>query len=114
MGRHAPVLTNGRLEYGGGSYPLSHCVLGPRQLHQGDDYVVSLVLPKEVQDLAKALHSVTEEWFKEQYRVRVPADYAPEYGDVDRDYTWDYFEEVRDLVAKAAERHRAMIFTVDQ
>jgi len=107
-------LTDGQLKFGGGPYPLSHCVLGPRQLHKGGGYIVSLVLPNEVLDLAKSLGKVSADWFKEQYRVRVPADYAPEYGDVDRDYTWSYFEEVRDLVAKAAERRRAVIFTVAQ
>lgn len=48
-------LTDGQLEYGNGSYPLNHCVLGPRQLHAGDDYIVSLVSPEEVRDVAKAL-----------------------------------------------------------
>jgi hypothetical protein len=107
-------LTDGQLESGGGAYPFSHCVVGPRQLYEGDEYIVSLVLPNEVRDVAHALRDVTESWFKERYASVVPHDYAPEYGDQDRDYTWSYFEEVRDLFAKAAESGRAIVFTVDQ
>ena len=41
------ALTNGELEFGGGEPPLHHCVLGPRQLHEGDDYIVCVALPHE-------------------------------------------------------------------
>ena len=108
------ALTDGQLEYGNGPYPLSHCVLGPRQLHEGDDYIVSLVSPDRVREVAAALQSVTEEWFQHRYRTVVPKDYAPEYGEEDLHYTWDWFQGVRELYARATERARAIIFTVDQ
>lgn len=108
------ALTDGRLEYGNGEYPLSHCVLGPRQLHEGDDYIVSYVAPDQVQDVAAALQPLTEEWFQTRYRAVVPEDYAPEYGAEDQQYTWDWFQGVRELYAKAAKRGRSVIFTVDQ
>src|SRR5688572_21515235 len=57
-------LTDGRLEYGNGSYPLSHAVLSPRQLHEGDDYIVSVVLPNEVRDVSAALQGITEDGFR--------------------------------------------------
>jgi hypothetical protein len=34
-------LADGQLDHGNGTYPLNHCVLGPRQLHEGDDYTCS-------------------------------------------------------------------------
>jgi hypothetical protein len=108
------ALTTGELEYGGGPYPLSHCVLGPRQLYQGDDYIVSLVSAHEVKDVATTLANVTEASFGELYRTIVPQDYAPEYGDEDLEYTWSWFERVRDLYTKAAAQDRAVLFTVDQ
>lgn len=104
----------GELEYGAGEYPLSLCVLGPRQLHEGEDYIVCLALPAEVRDVAKALEPISAEWFKEQYRTRVPKDYAPEYGVEDQEYTWSGFEQVRDLFQKAAQRGRAVVFTASQ
>jgi hypothetical protein len=107
-------LTDGKLEYGNGPYPLNHCVLSPQQLHRGDDYIISLVSPKNVQEVAGALKDVTIEWFQQQYRTVVPKDYAFEYGEEDLEYTWDWFQGVRDLYIKAAERGRAVIFTVDQ
>jgi uncharacterized protein DUF1877 len=108
------ALTDGDLGCGNGRYPLSHCVLGPRQLHEEDDYIVSLVMPNEVQDVADSLKGITAGWFHEQYRSIVPKDYAPEYGEEDREYTWEYFQEVRQLYAKAAAAGRAVVFTVDQ
>ncbi len=108
------ALTDGQLEYGNGEYPLSHCVLGPKQLHEGDDYIVSYVSPDQVRDVAAALKPVTEEWFRERYRKAVPRDYAPEYGEEDLQYTWEWFRSVRELYEKAAERGRAVVFTVDQ
>lgn len=107
-------LTDGQLDFGNGPFPLNHCVLGPRQLHKGGRYIVSLVLPDEVKAVAAALESITSELFHERYMTLVPKDYALEYGDDDLEYTWSYFEEVRDLFKKAAERQRAVIFTVDQ
>ncbi len=108
------LLTDGSLEFGGGSEPLRHCVLGPTQLHEGDDYIVSLVPTEKVKEVAAALMDIDRPWFNEQYRSVVPRDYAPEYGDEDRDYTWTWFETVRDLYQKAAQRERAIVFTVDQ
>jgi len=107
-------LTDGQLEYGNGPDPLNHCVLGPQQLHQDGSYIISFVPAEKVRQVAPALKGVTEEWFRNQYRTIVPKDYAPEYGEEDLDYTWGWFEGVQELYAKAAERGRAVIFTVDQ
>jgi len=107
-------LTDGRLEYGNGPYPWSYCVLGPRQLHEGDGYIVSLVSPEEVKAVAESLESITAEWFRDRYARVVPKDYAPEYGSEDLEYTWSWFQNVRELYRKAAARGRAVIFTVEQ
>ena len=107
-------LTDGALGRGNGTYPLSHCVLGPRQLHEVDDYIVSLVLPDEVRDVAKALRIVTPEWFGNRYSTVLPRDYAPEYGQEDLEYTWSHLEDVKRLFEKAGEAGRAIVFTVDQ
>jgi hypothetical protein len=41
------LLTDGRLEHGNGDEPLRHCVLGPDQLYEGEDYIASLVTPEK-------------------------------------------------------------------
>ncbi len=107
-------LTDGLLDFGNGPYPLNHVVLGPGQLQKGDDYIVSLVSPEEVRDVAKALERITEEWFQDKYFNVLPKDYALEYGRQDFEYTWSYFEEVRDFYLKAASEGRAVVFSVDQ
>ena len=107
-------LTNGRLEDGGGEYPFNHVVLGPRQLHKGDDYIVSFVSATQAADVAAALEPITLDWFQERYRTLVPRDYAPVYGEEDLAYTWAWFEPVRELYAQATREKRAVIFTVDQ
>lgn len=108
------LLTDGELAFGNGEYPFSHAVLGPRQLHGGEDYIVSLVAPEEVVAVAAALSKVTKPWFEHRYTTVLPRDYALEYGRDDLEYTWAWFEGVRDLYAKAATNGRAMLFTVDQ
>ena len=93
----------------GGSPPVV-----PRQLHEGNSYMVSLVSPEEAKAVAEALRPITAEWFHERYVTVVPKDYAPEYGSEDLEYTWSWFQGVRELYEKAAERGRAVLFTVDQ
>jgi hypothetical protein len=106
-------LTDGQLGAGNGEYPLSHCILGPRQLHRGSHYLVSLVLPHEVVDVAHALELATPEWMTTRYERIVPKDYAPEYGPEDLAYTLANLDDVRALFRKAAVRKRAVVFTAD-
>ena len=108
------ALTNGELEFGGGEPPLHHCVLGPRQLHQGEDYIVCVALPDEVRAAAAALEAIDGNAFGKRYDERVPRDYAPEYGVEDREYTTRWFLAVRALFLNAAREGRAVVFTVDQ
>jgi len=106
--------SDGTLDYDAGEYPLNHAVLGGKQLLEGDHHIVTLVTPKEVGDVAMALVGVDEHAFRGRYADTVPHDYAPEYGDEDRDYTWAYLDELRRFYGRAAAAGRAVIFTVDQ
>ncbi len=106
-------LTNGTLEYGGGEYPLSHCVLGPRQLLEGDGNIICLVQTDEVPDVATALRAISAADFRQRYAELLPKNYAPEYGPEDQEYTWLQLQKVRDLFEKAAARRRAVVFTVE-
>lgn len=107
-------LTDGSLLYEGGEYPLNHVVCGGRQLFEGDDQTVALVMPEQVRAVSAALEPVTNDWFRDRYfSLLRPDDYNGEIGDEDCDYTWDWFENVRSLYKKAASAGRAVIFTVD-
>ena len=90
------------------------CILGGRQLHKGDNYIVSYLTPEQVEQVAQAIRDVDETWMRERYFEIPETDYGVPLSEDDCKYTWAYFEEVRSLYRKAAAANRAMIFTVDQ
>src|SRR5215470_7370445 len=47
-------LTDGRLSFES-STPRHMCVLGGRQLYEGDDYIISFVAPDQVKEVAAAI-----------------------------------------------------------
>ncbi len=107
-------LGDGTLASGKG--PLSLCILGGEQLHESDSYIVSLLAPEQVKAVAKALRSLDKEWFRARYFNISPAEYTGPGGlsEEDFEYSWDYFEGVREFYQKAAAENRWSIFTVDQ
>jgi Domain of unknown function (DUF1877) len=108
-------LTDGSLLYESGEYPLNHVICGGRQLHRGEEYTISLVTPEQVRDVSNALDPLSEHWMRERYfSLLKPDSYGGKIGDEDFQYTWTWFENVRDLYRKAAAGGRAVIFTVDQ
>src|SRR5512141_534136 len=52
-----------------GPTPLFMCVLGGRQLHEGDDYIVSYLSGAEVKTVATALVGIDREWFARRYKA---------------------------------------------
>jgi hypothetical protein len=106
-------LTDGKLEYGNGSYPLRAAVLGGRQLVEEAEYTVSYVSADQVREVAEALSVIEEPWFRQRYETLRETDYVGPVDDDDFEYTWENLEDVREFFAEAAEAGRAVIFTVD-
>jgi hypothetical protein len=98
-------LTNRKLSFDQSEFPRNLCILGGEQLHAGGDYIISLLTPAQVKEVADAL---------QQYLKIDQQEYGFTFGEEDFDYTWDYFERVRDFYLKAASENRWTIFTVDQ
>lgn len=107
-------LSDGTLDLGGGSYPLSHAILGGRQLHDGDDYLVALVTAEQVPDVAAALAPVDEAWLRARYATLESSDYRPYFSAEDLAYTWENVRGLAEFFGIAAGAGRAVIFTVDQ
>jgi hypothetical protein len=107
-------LTDGTLAWGNGSFPLNRCILGGEEFHHGEEYIVTLTEAREVPAVARALQQVTEVFMRQAYDRLDPADYGPTWSEEDLEYTWDWFQEVRDLWSRAAAAGRAVVFTVDQ
>lgn len=97
-----------------GPTPLSKCVLGGRQLHEGSDYIVSYLSAADVKTVAAALAGIDKEWFGRRYDTLEDTDYEGPIGSDDYEYTWENFTGTRDLFVKASHDGRAMLFTVDQ
>lgn len=108
------ALTDGSLDNDGGEAPLNRAILGGTHLHEGGDYIVALVPAAEVPAVAEALAAIDDDALRDRYKRIVPHDYAPEYGDEDREYTVENFRDVVALYARAAKAGRAVVFTVDQ
>ncbi len=106
-------LTDGKLEWQNGAFPLNACVLGGQQLHQGDDYIISLVKPEKVPPITSALSAVTKDMMRQNYFNLDKSDYDGPFGEDDYQYTWSWFEGLLRLFQKASQNHRAVIFTVD-
>jgi hypothetical protein len=107
-------LSDGSLDLGGGAYPLSHAILGGRQLYDGEDYFVCYVPADQVRDVAGALEPLDEAWLRERYLTLDPDDYGQPIDDEDFVYTWANLRDLADFFVLAAGAGRAVIFTVDQ
>lgn len=107
-------LGNGTLEIPRAYAPLSAAVLGGEQRYAGRDYIVSLVRPEHVREVADALAQVTRDWLRQRYDSLNPNNYEGSFGDDDFEYTWSWFEGLPDLYERAALDGRAVVFTVDQ
>ena len=105
-------LTDGALAFDSGYYPLSHVVLGGRQIHGDDDYVVALVTAEQVVDVAQALDGVDEAWMREQFFGLEFDDYDGARDEDDFRYTWTNLEDLRVFYRRAAQARRSVIFTV--
>ena len=107
------ALTDGALEWANGEYPLNHVILGGLDLMEGEDYVAVLKSPDQVRDVADAIVAIDDVAMAGRYASIVPSDYAPEYGDDDRDYTVEWFGGVRTFYRTAAVADRWVLFTSD-
>lgn len=108
------VLTDGRLTWEGGQYPLNHTVLAGELLYFEPDYIMSLKSPEQVKDIANSLEQIDHEDFRSRYYAIDSNDYGFPLTDEDFEYTWEWFQNVRKLYRVAAETERYVLFTADQ
>lgn len=108
------TLTDGRLTWDGGAYPLNHVVLAGDLLYTEDDYIMSLKSPTQVRDINTELENITKESFRKRYLSISPSEYGMELSDDDFSYTWEWFENVRQLYRRAAAENLHVLFTADQ
>jgi hypothetical protein len=105
-------LTDGTLSYG--SSPLHRCILGEDNRHDGDDYIVNLLGPGDVKEVAVAIRGIDEASLRRNYFALDPEDYGSPPTEEDFRYTWENFRDLREFYEKAARHDRPVVFTVDQ
>ncbi len=97
-----------------GIYPLKLCVLGGRRVLDDESrYIIRLIEPNDVADLAEALKPITKDWMRDKYFRHCKGAW-PMYGEEDFEYTWEWFENLRAFFIRVAPTGRSVIFTVDQ
>jgi len=105
------ALTDGNLSFDNGQPPLSLAILGGHRLLDGDERIVTVKAPDEVQAIAAALRGWDRARLRQAY-YRIP---KQEYGDLDEedlDYTWIYFQRLVELYRDAARAERGVVFSV--
>ncbi len=106
------TLTDGKLEWTNGVYPLNHFILGGEILYSQDDYIMTLKSPQQVSDIYNARAGVTAEMFRQKYFQIDKSIY--ETSDEDMEYTWEWFDQSREFWKRAAADGRYVLFTADQ
>jgi uncharacterized protein DUF1877 len=109
-------LTDGTLTVRRSSNPLGKLIAGGIQLHSDTQtYVINLIESSELPELSTALKEVTKEWLKKRYDQLRSTDYPQEFiSEEDWEYTWDWFSDIPEFVARTVAEGRSIIFTVDQ
>ncbi len=108
------VLSDGKLTWDGGSFPLNHAVLAGDLLYFGSDYIMSLKTPEQVKAIAEALPTVSFGDFRSRYFSIDAEDYGFSLTDDDLSYTWEWFQGVREFYTAASNSQRYVLFTADQ
>lgn len=106
-------LTDGQLGSENGEYPNRLAVIGGRQLYTGDDYLVTFISPKEVEDVAASLQLVNKKTTCDKFFLIDKDDYGEEMSKEAFDIIWAHFEALRAFFKKAAAAKRPVVFTVD-
>jgi len=107
-------LTDGKLEYTNGTFPLSHVILGGESVYNEDDYVMVLKTPAEVISIAKAVEKADDDFLRKGYNQIDPEDYGLRLTEEDLDYTCTWFNDSKEFWKLAASEGRYVLFTVDQ
>jgi hypothetical protein len=108
------ALTDGRIAYDNGTFPLSHAILGGEVLYFSEDYIMSLKTPVQVNDVSRSLVGLHEPEFRSRYFKIKEAEYGCPVNEEDFAYTWHWFGQLRDFYQRASQQSRFVLFTADQ
>lgn len=104
-------LTDGELDSSAGEFPLSHAVLGGKQLHQGNDYAAVMVRPDMTRFIADALAELDEEDLRKKFFALSPQSYREPINEKKFMEIWLAIQDLQVFFAAAADNLEAVVFT---
>ncbi|MFH6993206.1 YfbM family protein [Flavobacterium sp. FlaQc-48] len=107
-------LTDGKFDWTNGTFPLNHVIMGGEQIYHEDDYIMSLKNPEQVNQIAEAIITVTEEQLRTAYYNIDSDEYVFKLTNEYFEYTWTWFQNSLEFWKKAATEKRYVLFAVNQ
>ena len=107
-------LTDGKLGYTNGSFPLNHVILGGEIIYFGKDYIMTLKTPGQVKQISLEIDKISEEILKTGYYSIDEQDYGFPLSEDDFEYTWTWLDGSKEFWKLAAAENRFVLFTADQ
>jgi hypothetical protein len=107
-------LTDGKLAYTNGTFPLNHVILGGEKVYNSEDYIMTLKTPQQVKEIATEIIKIGKDNLKSRYYKIDEADYELPLTDEDFEFTWEWFDLSREFWKLASEENRFVLFTADQ
>jgi Domain of unknown function (DUF1877) len=107
-------LTDGKLEYKNGSFPLNHVIMGGEIIYFEEDYIMSVKTPEQVKQIAAEIDKIGEQFLKTGYYKIDANDYGFPLAEDDFEYTWSWLDGSKEFWKLAAAENRFVLFTADQ
>lgn len=107
-------LGDGTLDEDPTHYPLRRVVLGGAVVKADKGLIMRLNAPEVIRDLAPRLAKLDESGFRVCYFAIRADSYVMEPNEMDFQYTWDYFQQLKPFYERAVEQNNAVLFIAYQ
>ena len=107
-------LTDGKLDFDNGEFPLSHVILGGESLCASENYIIVLKEAEQVAKIATAVLEISRAGLEKRYYALDSKQYDGTIEAEDFEYTWEWFDDSKSFWQQAAAEKRSVLLTVDQ
>ena len=107
-------LTDGKLTYTNGLFPLNHVIMGGEAIYNSDNYIMTLKTPEQVKEIAAEVIKIDKNDFKIFYYKIDAVDYDFPLTEEDFEFTWEWFDLSKKFWKLALDEGRFVLFTADQ